>query len=77
MTEVEYYTAELEFTRKERKHMFYDVTHGYYLVFKVMITDEEGNDREVLVKIDRPSNLRQLLSHIHNARCSYIALPKR
>ena len=65
------------FTRKERKQMFHDVTHGYYLVFQVMITDEEGNDREVLVKIDRPSHLRQLLAHIHNARCPYTALPKR
>lgn len=66
----------LFFTRKEVKHMFYDITHGYYILFLLTATDENGDEREMLVKVNCPSELRRLLSMIRHARCDYSALPK-
>lgn len=66
----------LFFTRKEVKQMFHDITHGYYIVFLLTLTNDEGDEQDTLVKVNRPSELRRLLSMIRHARCDYSALPK-
>lgn len=66
--------AQMYFTRKEIKKMYYKVTHGYSVVF-FYTPQEDGitpsRQHKIPFYIDTPRNLRIFLSRRKRLRCEY------
>lgn len=64
------------FSRKEVKQLFYDITHGYDILFKVTIEKKDGSVCDDCVIVRCPRHLRQFFALTKHVKCEYLLRQK-